>query len=86
VLTLRRVLVTWTILSVAGWLVLGGIAERQEAECRASHGFLCFEPGFAFIFVAILVGGAWLVGALVITHAWRLGESVKSRWWPRPQS
>ena len=84
VLTLRRVLVAWTILSVAGWFVLGGIGEQQEAECRASQGWFCFDPGVVFILAAIAMAVAWLVGALVITLAWKLGESVRSRRLPQP--
>jgi len=79
-LTLRRVLVTWTILAVVTGLVLGVLAEDAEAECRASNGWFCFDPGVAFIVVAVGVAVAWLVGAGVFGVVWKLGGITKRVW------
>lgn len=77
--TLRRALTVWAFLCVLGWLVLGGMAESAEAECRASNGFLCFDPGAALVLVAIAAAGAWLLGAVVIAIVWKIRRLARSR-------
>ena len=69
---MRRTLVGWAFVCIVAWLVLGGMAEAEEAECRANGGFLCFESGVSMIVVGILAILLWLSVAALITVAWKL--------------
>lgn len=73
--TLRRLLVVWGALCGIGWLVLGGLVETEEAQCRADHGLLCSPSGLSLLIVAVAAVVVWVIGAFVI---W-LGFSMMRR-------
>jgi hypothetical protein len=64
-LSFRLVLIGWSLLCLAGWLVLGRIAEKQEADCRAAGNLFCWAPDSAFLVVGLIAFAVWLVGALI---------------------
>ena len=75
----RRLFVAWTALALVGWIVLGALAEKEEADCRASGNLFCGgDPGAWFLFVGLFVAGVWLVGAIIIA-AISMGTSVTVR-------
>jgi hypothetical protein len=71
--TTRRFVLGWTGLCAAGWFSVGGLAEGNEADCRAN---LCFSPGAALLTAGVFAVGIWLVGGLV---AWAVTTTRRSR-------
>ena len=75
---LRRVLLVWGGLCVVGWVVLGWLAESEEAKCRAEHGLFCFEAGLSLVVVAVAAAALWLIGAVVIAIVWKTVKAVRT--------
>ena len=65
-MAVRRVQLIWAGICALGIVILGLVAEDEEAQCRAHGDFLCFSSGAAFLAVAV-VGGQPLALALPLT-------------------
>lgn len=74
-----KVLTGWTCVCVAAWLILGGIWEIQEADCRADDGWFCFAPGAALLVVGVVGALVCIVGLCLIAIAWMLVEVGRHR-------
>ena len=78
--TLRRVLTVWGALCLVGWLVLGGLAEHDAAQCRADYGLFCLPGGLSLALVAFAAAVVWLIGALVMASGWEIrARSMRRR-------
>jgi hypothetical protein len=69
----------WTIVSLLGWLILGGLAANNEAHCKASGEWFCFDPKAAFFLVAIPVALLWGIGAIVLAIGTSIEQSARRR-------
>jgi len=74
--TRRRFVLSWTGFCAAGWLIVGGLAEANEADCRAADGYLCLSAGAALVIAGVGVVGIWVVGGLI---AWAVSTVRRSR-------
>ena len=75
---MKRVQWIWAGLCAVGIVILGLAFESEEAQCRASDGWFCFEQGYAFGFVAIVGVVLWGVVALIL---WVTNSAL--HWWAR---
>jgi hypothetical protein len=74
--TTRRFVLGWTGFCAAGWFIVGGLAEGNEADCRAADGYLCLSPGAALLIAGVCAVGIWVVGGLI---AWAVTTTRRSR-------
>ena len=64
------------MLCFGGWVVLGWITEKQEADCRAADGLFCSKRGSALLVVGLIAFTVWLVGALIAWSLHRIDAST----------
>ena len=64
-MTRRRFVLGWTGFCAAGWFIVGGLAEGNEADCRAADGYLCLSPGAALMIAGVGAVGIWIVGGII---------------------
>lgn len=68
-LTTTRVLIAWTLFSIAVCLIVGAVFEYLEAKDCADPDALCIGHGWPMFFVFFIGFWFWLVvaGAIVLT-------------------
>ena len=79
-MTVRRVLVAWTILAVLGWLLSGTIWAGDEADCNEATSFICFDEQAIWLITGVYAAVIWLAGLFVISIVAGL------LWWHRKLS
>lgn len=65
----RWLLVGWTGLAIAGWLISADIWADREARCDPSYSLICFSRGDIWVVTGAFTGGIWLLGVLVLAVA-----------------